>query len=737
LRRPENLARTNRRRKSRFGGDWKPVHAGQAFQDTNDYSRKMLAQALYYDLVRRAQARAASFAEGRVVEPKEDMKVAPQTGPLYTDMPCAVGAQAGIGQTAFLEYRARLKTGTELIIADAAADSLFLDLFSRMSPLRSPQGAPSPLARFPGKGRPSQADFKSLCRICSSAVFKRIVLRSLAEEGGLGCVDTYRMFQCAQFRIPPLSTKELVDLTVLMGDLVMPALVNELHVMHPAMARQLNDIFPIVTKFEGEISPAHSSALFSLGRDYAHGLVEALAAHLPPERPPAPAPMPGFRAPPGAVAFPRAQSGVPSPAQMPPDLDISDLPLAPLDAPPRPSLRPDSSSTGTAKNLLEQMLSELAGDRGAGSSLQEQNAANAVTSAIQKVLSAANDEKEIFRDPRPDRLQNSMANDSFERSAIEGNPSEVTAVTSVLGAGEAGAGSVFSEVLLPSPDPTRYQALVHQAGPITQLLRKMIYPNRREEIVRQRFRSSGNFDPSRMHMYPFSDAIYRTHQPIEKLDSLARRPSVILVCCDGSGSMGRPESLLLKILLTAFAESLSGRRKIVLLAGIYHSGSLGRSVEGPMVRWLHHPLLTPAVSPAHAARAIASFPEAGTGVNRDIISITYMIEEARTLARGGSCYVVNLTDTQFNSCTGKKSGEEEMKDLLAAVKELPDMDVHYTVVALGRPETYKLPGADKVICVPSDKLNDTTAVAEKIAQFVGESIRENRAHGRKGGRHAH
>jgi len=675
---------------------------------------------MYYDAVRRAQAVAAGLATGEKVDLSADMVAEPQLTPLYSDFPLRIGGWAAIGLTAYLEYEARISTRALKARFDNSRHTKFY-------------------AELAASHKPDFNSFAALVDFVVQYVQVRLILLSLGRQEGLASVEIYRAFLCANTPCPPTSTQELLNLMILMGDLAAPLIKEAEADMHPLLAAQSRAVFDIVEHFEGQFAAKPEDEHLSLAQQYVEQVVSAIFPLLPlprPERQIAPRRRPTSidRSSRFADLLP-ADFDLPERfAPQPPEMDFDELlemPVAPLDSPAPPPVVPGTESQHKVDDVLSKLVeaAESTGNQGAPSVDRQQTAVQKLAEELRAILPAANDEQNVLEDPRPDRIQGLTAANPFEEGAIKGLPQGVEDIEAILGGRDADAGGrVYSEILVPPADQTKYRQLKREAAPIIAKLRKLIYPNRAEHMERIRRCTSGPFDPQRMSLFEISDCIRRRHRPVVEHDDSTRRPAVVMVACDASASMNKAQIHMLKVMLTAFAESLKGNRGVKLLAGAYHTGSIGEMVSGPLVRWLYHPQKTPAQSPAGAARAISAMADSGDGVNYDSISLTYMLEEAMSLARGGSCYVINLTDCRWNACSEGRDGTEEMKDFIKAAKELDDLKVHYTIVALGRGGDYEMAGVDKVINVPSAELKKYADVASRIAVYVAESIKERKAY---------
>ncbi|MFH1531622.1 MAG: vWA domain-containing protein [Pseudomonadota bacterium] len=648
---------------------WRPIHAGDAFQRRTPLTRRLIAQALHYEQVRRAQRLAAGLATGATPPEGEALRAAAQHNALYSDLPTRFAAQAAVGHSAYLEYRARTQGDFAATAHDPERAAALGDLFQ----VRTPQ---------------ERTAFGLLLTVSTEAVATRLCLHAMGREEGLGAVEHYRVYLATQAKLPPTSITDLIRLTLVLGDLLGPALEDTIRDVHPLLVGPIAAATSVSRVMEAQLAGTPKDELTARVQGWVEAMVIAIAPFVMP-----------------AVHAPPRSTGV---------------------QPPAPSLFPENPDAPPRR--IEEILEEAAA---ALTDPQEASPdpTRSLQNEVRKVLKAANEEASLKQDPRPDRVQDQACAKPFQEGELQGNPSGVALVEDILG-GDSGyqKSMVFHEVLVPPEDASAWHALRRETRPLVAQLRRLLYPSLVTRLERVRHRTSGAPDPRRLALYPFSDTIYQQHRQ-ERLpapSSLSR--SVVLLACDGSGSMGEPEIRVLKLLTCAFVESLVGARGIQLLAGAYNSGP-ERSLRGgaPKVHWLHHPKLTPGRTPLEAGRAIAAFPDTGTGRNHDTISLSYMLDEAIDLARGGTCYLVNLTDTRFNSPISSRSGSDVMEDFLREAKALEEISLDYTLVAIGAPEGYSLKGADAVLSVPPEDLKDSRAIASRVAHYVTESIAARRA----------
>ncbi len=693
---------------------WRPIHPGEAFQRRTPMTRRLIAQALHYEQTRDAQRLAARLAEGAFPAEGAEMKAKAQLNALYSDLPTRFAAQAAVGHTAYLEYRGRTRED----FAPAAIDPARVERLVTLLQVVSVEETKA---------------FGLILAACSEAVATRISLHALARESGLGAVEHYRVYLAAQAKLPPTSITDVIRMAVVLGDLLGPLLEAAIRETHPLLVGPLAAATAVSRLLEAQLEATAEDELTTRARDWVEAMVVAIAPFAL-NAIPAPPRARESRDPVAAAVARRTQDlprnagpGSPAPEPAPRGEDVlPQMSLAPLDEPPAPVLLPETPE-GAARRIdevLEEVAESLPGGERSGPA-----ALRSLKDEIDAVLHGANEETPLKKDPRPDRVQEQACAHPFQQGELQGNPEGVTLVEDILhGSNPEQKALVRHEVLVPPDDASAWHALRRETAPLARHLRRLLYPSLVTRLERVRHRASGAPDPRRLALYPFSDTIYQQHRQ-ERVPAPSNIPRcVVLLACDGSGSMGEPEIRVLKLLTCAFMESLVGVRGVQLLAGAYNDNSeQGRFCREPTVRWLHHPRLTPGRTPLEAGRAIAAFPDKGSGRNHDTISLSYMLDEAIGLARGGTCYLVNLTDTRFNSPDRARTGQSVMEDFLREAKALDDIDLDYTLVGIGVDEDYQLAGADAVLAVPSIKLGDTAALVDRVARYVTDSVAARRA----------
>jgi hypothetical protein len=200
---------------------------------------------------------------------------------------------------------------------------------------------------------------------------------------------------------------------------------------------------------------------------------------------------------------------------------------------------------------------------------------------------------------------------------------------------------------------------------------------------------------------------------------------VVAIACDGSASLSDEQMRMVKVLAASWLEATVGSG-IQVLAALYHSGRVRPGVSGPLVQWIYHPGKTPALSRREASRALTSLPDEGTGAQSDALSLAFIMEEARKLARGRMIYLILISDCAWNqSFHTRRSGREEVQAFFQQAYEALPGKLHATLVDLGGSrETGFEKLVDKVIPVASGEIVDYVAVAGRIGAYVSSCLKE-------------
>jgi hypothetical protein len=681
---------------------WKGVWPGDAFNPNLDYPERLQAQRMFYSMCKQAQKFAAQLALGGL--PK-DFKPAiqPQLGPFYTSYPANFAVHAAIGLTAFLEFKAwagdkflsvRLKDYLENPVE---YDDVWVD----------------------------ETTYKTLAKNVTEKVQTRILLADISRRKELFSIEIYRLFGASQQDLRFESVSEILEAVILYGDILPDRKYLNLHHMTKVLFHKLENVSGTYLE---RLPSAKSHELIMLGEEWVVEICRALAPHLPP-------PDKGKEAKTrtgmnrlreeDATAEPRYGNGKKS-------FEMDHF-IPPLDKPRAPALFP---SNNQIQQVLSDMISSTHGGTDDASQAPTEEDAEKIKEManilklINETLNKSCGQRQNWEDIRSEIVERTMKNASFSKSPIEGNPTDGHSVSVPFGGNKESSGEIFDRPVELSDNETAYQTLMGEAEPITRSLKRILYPNVEQIAETQRICSGGTLDSSRIASAFFSETIFKRYIIVEEPDKRGR--PVLLIACDGSGSLNKEQMAMLKSMACAWLMATT-KTLIEVIAAIYHSGGIVGNRHGPLVQWAYHPRKTPAIGRKDAARALVSLPDSGTGMQSDALSLAFLLDEARKIARGRMVYLVLITDCAWNrSFNTEMSGQEEVYSYLEwAYNEFGDK-LHTTLVALGvENETGFENLLDKVIKISQQELTDHVAVADRISSFVATCIREQRRHHRQ------
>ncbi len=680
-------------RKRRSKTDWAGVTLGDAFKGNLDYFTRSSAQRTFYAVCRAVQMKAARVA-GQPMAPAFQPSVKPQLGPCYTTYPSNLAAYAAIGLTGFLEFRSRATAGTLLL--------RFVDYLSH--------------APASDVGHVDAATYRKLVEIVIACVQDRLLLEDLSRVNALSTVEIYRLFSASQQRMKFATLPEMLDAVILYGDVLTDWKTLNLH---PTSACILTELTEVCQPYFGELAAGGPEVTSGVGVRWVNDVCRCLMKHLPPARAEK-GPKPGEKLDAGANG---ASPGPLSRADSGESVNSRTDRLAPLDGPQCPTLFEPSSTEQWAATMLPGAASDPAakGDSPSEAQKQIQQTLQDFASTVDKAAG----QDAAYEDMRSDLVERSLRQSTFSPGPIEGNPTDGHEVSVCLGEEETAAGEVFDRPVELSDDLPAYQQLLEESLPISTALKRTLYPNVEELPDSQRLRTTGSLDPRRLALAEFSSVIFKRHRIIEKADRRGR--PVLLIACDGSGSLEADQMKMLKLLAASWLTS-TVKSGIQVLAGLYHSGLIRNGVSGPLVQWIYHPLKTPATGRVEAARAVVSLPNTGTGVQSDALSVAFMLEEARRIARGRMIYLILITDCAWNrSFNTVKTGAEEVRALFERLYEEHRDRLHTTLVALGVDKATGFEDLlDKVVIVSPQDLLNSAKVAEQVGTYVASCMKERK-----------
>jgi hypothetical protein len=508
---------------------------------------------------------------------------------------------------------------------------------------------------------------------------------------------------------------EIMRSVLLYGD-VLPS--DEMLDLHPASRAMLIDLQGVNAPFFLQLPETESAALLDLGGKWVRSVCRGLAKYMPPRvepediseaAPTSDAPSPGsagYRFGRSPDKQSRPEMIAPLEGKRPPTLDIPQSPGQAIAAAlaagvARPGVDPPSPDDEQTKQLKD----ALAG--------------------FEQAVTGAGGQAQTYQDMRSDLVSRSARLAPFQSGPIEGDPSEGHQVSMRFDDETVGAGEIFDRPVPLSDDWSAVERLRTESAPLAEMLRRSIYPNIEQVPELQRFRTTGGLDPSRLALADVTPTICRHHRFRERADP--RGSPVLVIACDGSGSLNAQQMKMLKLLASGWLIATE-RTGVQVLAALYHSGTIRQGMAGPLVQWLYHPRKTPATGRKDAVRAVAAVPDSGTGAQSDALSIAFILDEAKRLARGDMVYLVLISDTAWNcSFKTRRSGKDEVIVCFEQVYRSFAGKLNVVLVALGVSAATGFEGIlDEVITVSTEELKDASAVAGKIGLYIARSMRLRR-----------
>lgn len=692
-------------RKRRSKHEWAGVSMADANKPNAEYYVRQQARRML-DMNFRDIRRAAAALAGDPLDASYQPQAAPQLSALYTAYPPALGSYAAIGHTGFLEYRSRV---------DQATVPLLMDRY-----LAGEEA-------WKGTEKLDQDIYRKMAGIVAAKLHTRVLLEELSRYNELAAIEYYRLFLASQQELRFRSVPRILDSLLLFGD-VLP----DWHTMdlHPMTRSLLEDLSEACSPYELRVGETKSAGLNDLGLEWSIAVLRSLHPYLP-ERPqgkpeqeeesPFPPDInPALRR---HLELERMRRRFGNPKDAPDQRTPDGVP--PMDGKAPPSLFDPESPEQQLADAIAQTDPDAPQDKPAapdsGQGLDEQVRKD--IGEFQAAIGQAGNQTSNWEDMRSDKVEAAVRAAGFDAGPMEGSPAEGHEVEVPVGDAEGG-GEIFDRAVELSEDTQACDKLRRQAEPVAKQLRKNLYPNREQVPETERFQSSGpSFDPARLALAGVSDAVYKRYRVHERADRRGR--PVLLIACDGSGSLSHDQMQMTKLLGAGWLLS-TARTRIQVMAGLYHSGHVRPGQSHPLVQWMYHPEKTPTTSRNEAVRALPTLPETGTGVQSDALSIRFMVDEARRVGRNSTIYLILISDTAWNECLHLgKSGHEEVTACLKSLQEELDDRFHVTLVAVGQRGVKGFDQVvDKVISVPAGGLGDPAKVAQEIGSYVATCIRE-------------
>ncbi|MAE63257.1 MAG: hypothetical protein CMJ18_03210 [Phycisphaeraceae bacterium] len=726
----------------RYGRIWRPVTIADSYRYSVTWSRRNEALDQLDDESYDHQSAAAASALGRKVRDGE-LQTRPQRGPLhiagYPDFPAA---RACLGLSAIAEFKAHAGT-ISATLAQAAV--------------------PAPQDR---EGVDATSVEQTLQFVCE-AIANRLCIDQLVRFVGLGAVESYRLFAASIIDLRFTRLRDVILAAATLGDLVSglvrrPAIASR---MHPLTVRILEALEQPCRAYALAVDDCDREALPDKGAELARSMMAALMPFLPLQadasdtQTPAPIEMPDDlrnlvpqidriprrrRAAPeaDADALSRRVEGTDQPA--PPAIDepgpwrVGDA----ASGPGSPEGGSKQSQGSDPQPSLHDFLKSLEEGNGKGASpagpqRRESNRSTAGGAAstderITPRQPGTPDDEQIQRtlrhvsltiaqatgqsrwdDPRADQVALSLSRSLFEPGTVEADL--VARRRKVAAYGSEMEGHVKEQVLSRCRDRQALSQVRDGAEPIERKLRSSRWYGQRRAARPERLQSGGLLDPRRLYRLATSPLLYRRWRQRQVMDFRGR--PVVVLAKDGSSSNTIATTFAGKILAAAFLK-IERYARIRAFAADYASDG-----DGPLVRWLYHPQMTPGRDARAAADAVASLPPKGQGANEDVLSISHIMTRVleSPLAQGQTIILLNITDGKFNSPI------KAYQSMVSSLKA--DYRVVFSLVVLGD-HPVEVPEADYIVRVPKRELDQPGQVADRIADHVNALVRRLRGDAR-------
>jgi hypothetical protein len=680
--------------KVKYRWEWAGVHPGDAFKNNLDYHHRLTAQRLLFALAQKARAEVA-----RAVGAPDDLepRVKVQLSAGQTDYPSALSAAACVGHTIYLELEARIEQ--RVLLAHLGEY------------LENPAGHDQ--VQVDGR------HYARVARVVAESIQVVLVMEDLSRVMSLPAVEIYRLFSASQAELRFDSVDEVIRTELLYGDVLVPW---ETVTLHPMTVQILNAVARASRPYRRWLGQTAVNHLPGLGEKWVRDVCRALARFLPEpeeEKPPRVEPSRPGR---GPIQL-DAESDYQYSDEAAPKVELDQLP--PLDGPHPPSLTEPEGAGRAVLDAVTRQQSQQDGPSGsspAAPQLSEED--NRLLSEFGTALDQASGQASDWEDTRSELMSAALAREPFKQGPIEGQPTQGHEVKINLAGNLEGGGEIFDRPVEPSDDLEAYQGLLNESRPMREALKRLLYVSVHEKPETLRLRSSGLLDPSRLPLAGVCAAVFKRYRIRKQADRKGR--PVVVIACDGSGSLDPDQMKMLKVLCAGWLGSVQ-KSGVTVLAALYHSGQIRRGVSGPLVRWIFHPRINPVKSPAEAVRGLVALPDTGTGVQSDALSLAYIMDDhARVLAKGNMIYLILLSDCAWNRSfhTGL-TGQDEVRSYLESLYGAEKGRLHVTLVGLGvTGETGFEDLLDRVITVSGEQLADHAAVAERIGTYVASCMRE-------------
>ncbi len=182
-------------------------------------------------------------------------------------------------------------------------------------------------------------------------------------------------------------------------------------------------------------------------------------------------------------------------------------------------------------------------------------------SSIAQTINSASGQR-TNEDTRSDILLNELLSSPFSAASIQGTSMEGNEVEVDMGEAGCVTGQIYDKALELSYNLPEVEKLRTEAKPLTDKIMSDLYPNAEEILVTERIRSSGCIDAGRLPYYEFTNAIFKRFIIEQKLQRAGQ--SLMLLICDGSGSMNSKKFKMLRLLTAAGVKADDARIKALV-----------------------------------------------------------------------------------------------------------------------------------------------------------------------------
>ena len=664
---------------------WRAGRLGNAFKNSIDYYARIPALRTFYDYVEGAIQTIFAMLKKPNVE-DSPQKVKAQLSICYTDYP--VGILAAIGHTAWVQYKSLLNVAKVNIY----------DFKEEFDKIRVPEGVDKDF-------------FRKMLEIIQQSVSERLAYEELMQSDLKQVIEAYRFFLAANDQLEFHYFTEITRATIILGDLLPEFQEMELDETTKEM---LADIRNLSVPFFEELKEAVPAQYYEIGSRWIKQVGKRISRYLPRSGCSAGTIPQGSSQ---ARSISRTGGGLPrsvdeefpgfdkkSPPLLEPPSRLEDIISMDMKDHPVPlDMKKQTSGDGLPDHLKE-MMSELSN----------------IAQTIKNASGQRNNE-----DTRSDILLSELLNSPFAAGSIQGTSMEGNEVEISMGEDGSVTGQIFDRALELSYNLPEVDKLKAEARPLSDKIKADLYPNSEEILITERIRSSGCIDAGRLPYYEFTNAIYKRFITEHQLQKEGK--SLMLLVCDGSGSMNSKKFKMLRLLSVAWLESTI-KSQIQVMAGIYNDGSISQGRYGAKMEWIYHPRKTVSVSQKEAVRAVASTPQMGGGGQKDALSLAYCLQEAESVARGNNIYMIHITDTGWiNSFGTGIPPDQEIVNVVSQFKDKRKGQLHYTLVGL---DTNDAGGIDQVldefISLTALELEHPYLAASKIAKYSSSILKKHK-----------